>query len=289
MRLIICGASGYIGKRLVERARAQAHFEVLATSSRPQPGAWLLDLARPDLFDANLVQANDVLVLAAAISSPDVCEREHARAWATNVTGTAALVERIRGRGARVIFLSSDTVYGEQPDPFDERMACKPAGPYAEMKHEVERRFSGDAGFRSLRLSYVFSAADRFTRYLADCAARGMPAEIFDPFVRAIVHREDVVEVILAMAQRWPDLPQGVLNVGGPAALSRAEYAATLRDMVWPHLQLAMVTPDAQFFRNRPRHIAMQSPELAALLGRSPRTLAAAAAAEPLSPENTHG
>lgn len=285
MRLIVCGATGYVGARLADRATAR--FEVVRTSSRPLEGAWDLDLAQAHRFDAARVDAQDVLVLAAAISSPDLCERDHARAWAVNVAGTSQVIERVRARGARVIFLSSDTVYGEQAEPFDEQMPCNPAGPYAEMKRAVETRFSGDPGFHSLRLSYVFSAADRFTAYLRGCASRGVCAEIFDPFVRSVVYREDVVDTILAMALDWPALQNGVLNVGGPEALSRAAYASTLRDVAWPKLAFQVVEPDELFFRNRPRRIAMLSPGLPALLGRSPLTLAAATAAEQRSLEIT--
>ena len=285
MRLIVCGASGYIGARLMHRAGAAC--PVVGTSSRDVAGAWQLDLARPGRFDAGRIDRTDVFVLAAAISSPDVCERETDRAWALNVTGTTQVIEQVLGRGARVLFLSSDTVYGEQPEAFDERMPCNPAGPYAAMKREVERRFAGDGRFCTLRLSYVFSAQDRFTRYLRDCATRGLPAEVFDPFVRAVVHREDVVDAVLTLAHSQPEPFERVLNVGGPQALSRAAYAATLRDLAWPALRFEIVAPQPQFFRNRPQHIAMQSPRLAALLGRPPLSLAAAAASEPLQSEAT--
>lgn len=283
MRLIISGATGYVGSQLLSAATGQ--MAAVGASARALAGHWLLDLAQADRFDADLLMRGDVLVLAAAISSPDICEREHERAWAINVTGSAHIIETFLARGAKVIFLSSDTVYGEQAEPFDEAQAVNPAGPYGKMKWEIESRFLGDPGFRSLRLSYVFSAADRFTRYLRDCAHKGSEAEIFDPFVRAVVHRQDVVDAVLATARKWPDATRGVINVGGPKPLSREAMAQTLRQAAWPDLSYRVVSPDAQFFRNRPRQIAMHSPLLGALLGRDPHSLAEAAAAEPLVQE----
>ena len=99
----------------------------------------------------------------ASISAPDICAREHERAWSVNVTGTSEFISRTIERGGRVIFFSSDTVYGECEDPFDESALCKPAGEYAEMKHKVERRFIENPSFKSIRLSYVFSREDKFT------------------------------------------------------------------------------------------------------------------------------
>lgn len=75
---------------------------------------------------------------------------------------------------------------------FDETAACNPAGEYAAMKREVEQRFSDNASFKAIRLSYVFSPEDKFSRYLAGCAERNEEADLFHPFFRAIVHRDDV-------------------------------------------------------------------------------------------------
>lgn len=283
MKLIVCGASGYIGRRLISRAQT-AGVQVVGTSSRGNPGTLPLDLARAAEFSDGWWSAGDVLALAAAISAPDVCANDRSRALAVNVEGTGALVERALARGVRVAFFSSDTVYGERAEAFDESAPANPAGDYAQMKHAVEQRFAGQPGFKSLRLSYVFSRDDKFTKHLQACNDQGATAEIFHPFVRAVVHREDVVDGVLALARRWDAHPQSVFNFGGPQALSRVAFAETLRDAVWPRLRWAVVTPDDAFFRNRPRSIAMGCDGLAMLLGRTPRSIRAAAALEYMHP-----
>ena len=278
MKLLVCGASGYIGQPLVDRARGR--FDVLPTSSSGKAGTLPLDLAQPERFDYRCVGERDVVILAAAISAPDVCANERARALAVNVSGTGEFVERLLQRGARVIFLSSDTVYGQQSQPFDESAPCQPAGDYAQMKHEVEQRFCAEPSFKSLRLSYVFSRDDKFTRYLDSCRLKGNTAEVFDPFDRAVVHREDVIEAALNLAQQWDRHGQAVFNVGGPQLVSRVSMAQTLRDCAWPGLKIAVVKPGEDFFANRPRSILMRSPRLEALLGRPARTLTEAVALE---------
>jgi len=276
VKLVVCGAGGYIGQRLVARAAATA-VPVVATSSSGREGTLKLDLARAAEFDAGVLDRGDVIALAAAISAPDVCANDRPRALAVNVEGTGLLVERALARGARVAFFSSDTVYGERALLFDESAPANPAGDYAQMKHEVERRFAGEPGFKALRLSYVFSRDDKFTRHLQACRTRGVAAEIFDPFVRAVVHREDVVDGVLALARDWQVHARPVFNFGGPQALSRVAYVQALRAAVWPDLAWTVVTPDDAFFRNRPRSIHMGCDGLAALLGRAPRALAEAA------------
>jgi dTDP-4-dehydrorhamnose reductase len=269
MRSFVVGASGYIGKHLLTASAAPK----TGTSSKESPALLRLRLEFPDEFDYEIVQPADVFFLTAAISAPDVCAHEHARAWAVNVTGTSIFITKVIARGGRVVFFSSDTVYGERNDEFDERAACNPAGEYAQMKREIESHFLGNSLFKAIRLSYVFSKEDKFTKYLAGCAARSDDAEIFHPFYRAVIHRDDIVQGAIALAQRWDDFPHAAINFGGPAVLSRTEFAETLRETALPTLRFRVTEPDAEFFRNRPRVISMKSPILAKLLGRPALTL----------------
>ncbi|MGQ0650664.1 MAG: NAD-dependent epimerase/dehydratase family protein [Betaproteobacteria bacterium] len=263
-RLVVAGASGQVGRRILAAAR----WPALGTSSRDVPGMLRLDLAEPERFDYASLTANDVVVLAAGLSSPDACARHPERAAAVNVLGTARFMERALERDARVVFLSSDTVLGE------------PVAPYARMKREIEARFASHPRVRAVRLSYVFSREDPFTAYLAACAARGAEADIFHPFYRALVHREDVVEGILALAERWNEFAQPAINFGGPQLLSRVEIVETLQRLALPQLRWRAVEPPPDFFRNRPRSIAMSSPLLPLLLGRPARPLHEAIALE---------
>jgi nucleoside-diphosphate-sugar epimerase len=148
------------------------------------------------------------------------------------------------------------------------------------MKHEVEKRFIGNLQFKAIRLSYVFSREDRFTKYLSGCAKHGEAAEIFHPFYRAIIHRDDVVDGAIALALRWHEYPQPVINFGGPEVLARTEFAQVLKEVVLPDLRFSVTEPDAEFFKNRPRVIRMESPVLASLLGRATRKLRQAALME---------
>jgi len=269
LRFFIVGASGYIGKHLL----AASAGPKIGTSSSDSPAFVRLRLEEPEEFDYEIVHPGDLVFLTAAISAPDICTREHARAWAVNVTGTSAFIDRVMARGGRVVFFSSDTVYGERSDAFDERAVLNPAGDYAEMKQALEGRFRGNSLFKAIRLSYVFSREDKFTRYLVGCAARAEEAEIFRPFDRAVIHRDDVIDGAIALARRWDDLPNSAINFGGPAVVSRVEFAEALREVALPNLRFRVVEPDAKFFQSRPRVIAMQSPILAGLLGRPARTL----------------
>ena len=268
--LFIVGARGYIGRPLL--ASAKTVGSAIGTSSIGGNGLLHLRLDAPSDFDYGRISPSDFVMVTAAISAPDVCAREHDWAWKVNVTGTSSFIQSVIDCGARVVFFSSDTTYGERDDEFDETTVSNPAGEYAIMKHEIECQFSNCPSFKSIRLSYVFSKADKFSRYLAECAERNEEAELFHPFFRAIVHRVDVVEGAILLAKHWDEVPEKIINFGGPQVLSRIDFAECLRDAYLNKLRFKVTQPSDDFFRKRPRNIAMKSPLFHKLLGRSPST-----------------
>ena len=276
--LFIVGARGYIGSALF--ASVNKAGSAIGTSSSGENDLLPFRLDVPEEFDYRKIRPGDVVMLTAAISAPDICSRDHDRAWAVNVTGTSTFIQSVIDRGARVIFFSSDTVYGEREVEFDETAKCNPLGEYAEMKHEVEQKFSNNALFKTIRLSYVFSREDKLSHYLARCTERNEEAHLFHPFFRAIVHRDDVVEGLLALAEQWDYVPEQAINFGGPQVLSRVDFAECLRLACYHELRVKVTEPDVDFFKNRPRVIAMTSPVFARLLGRQPHTLYEAARLE---------
>lgn len=283
--LLTVGATGFVGSALLKEALKLG--PALGTSSSARDGLLLLRLDAPEAFDYGRVHRGDVVFLTAAISAPDIVSRDYDRAWQVNVTGTSSFIEQVIDRGGRVVFFSSDTVYGEREDRFDETAPCCPAGDYAQMKYEVEQRFASHPSFKTIRLSYVFSREDKFSRYLAACAERDELADLFHPFSRAIVHRDDVVSGALALALRWDQVPEKVINFSGPQVLSRIEFAECLREMHLHRLRFQVTDPGAEFFKNRPRVIAMTSSVFSRLLERQPRTLQEAAQREFATFKNT--
>ena len=270
-KLVIVGATGYVGKAIY--AQSLNDFEIIRTSTQGGSDLVSLDLRDPQAYDYSNIDSKTYVAVLAAISSPDICANQNSYAWAVNVLGTAEFIEQILARKGRVIFFSSDTVYGERDEETDERAPVNPAGEYALMKNAIEQKFLNHPSFKTVRLSYVFSKTDKFTRYLIELAERNEEVEIFHPFYRSIIHLDDVSEGILSLINKWHIFPQSIINFGGPENLSRLEFAQILKEMVIKNLRYRVSLPDDSFFKNRPRKISMQSNLLENLLGRSTRSL----------------
>ena len=204
--LKIIGATGNVGKRLLEKSLDVWHDDVEAIATR---------LDKDELeYDFDSLGHEDVIAFCAAISEPTVCAKNPELARKVNVTKTIEFIERSTHKGARVVFLSSDAVYGNIDNQFDEQWQKDPIGVYGEMKSEVEEYFRGNPDVKVLRSSFNFFKEDRFTSYLQKCALNDEVAEVFSPFERSVIHRDDTVDAILSLSRNWEG-PQ-FINCGGP-------------------------------------------------------------------------
>ena len=269
-RVFIIGASGYIGNALTQKC---VNFDLQLTSSRSLAGHHLLDLKKAENFNYKQVKSGDFIIFASAISSPEVCNNEYSYARQINVSGTTEFIRRVIDIGARVIFLSSDTVYGECSAPVYESSSCNPLGHYAEMKHEVEKEFQDEYLFKTTRLSYVFSKNDKFTKFIASSVYCPQPVEIYKHFHRSIVYLGDVLDGIFELIINWEIHHRSTFNFAGPATISREDFVRLLKSKYFYDLKYTIGESDDEFWQNRPRRIEMASNSFETLLGRKAKTL----------------
>lgn len=225
MRTVVTGATGFVGRYLVETLR-EAGYETLACGG-PNDGDALpidlldlasiraaLDLGKPDV----------VFHLAAATFVPDAIA-DPSQTYDVNVRGTANVAQAIRDYAretdarVRLLFTSSAEVYGVQPPdayPLNEARAPSPANPYAASKAAAEMVLLGEA--RSLRLDVVIARAfnhigpgqsERFVvaSFAAQLAkiAGGAPPQLYVGNLdakRDFLDVRDVVRAYVALAER---------------------------------------------------------------------------------------
>ena len=261
--------TGNIGKRILEKGDNINVISKKELNLEFSPLNYNFD---KDSIGGTVLREGDTIIFTAAISEPAIVSAQFEKATRVNVESTGEFIQGAIDLGCKVLFLSSDTVYGDVETGFDESHPINPKGAYAEMKSIVEKRFEGNPNFKSFRCSLNFYKDDRFTQYLKTCAANNVEADIFDPLTRAIVHRDDTVDAILAVANDW-NLAEGqYTNCGGPQVLSRAQIAETMKRVALPNLQFKVSRPPSKFYTDRPAFIEMKSPNLKRILGRSPVT-----------------
>lgn len=225
---LIIGASGYVGSALFDACTMRGD-DVVGTYSRDHGGRPLarFDLACDDirpLADRTGGGSNKIAVICAAISKISTCRSDNDRARAVNVTGTKRTIDSLCEMGWRVIFLSSDNVFGgERGDRSDDDKQA-PVNEYGRMKAEIETYMINEHPDSCVfRLSKVIGDMDHphdmlrewKTQALAGETIRCIRGNIFNP-----VYVGDVTECV-ELAQRHK--LSGIYNICGDRKESRAE------------------------------------------------------------------
>ena len=141
MTYLVTGATGFIGRHLVERLLAEgASVRILTRGRKPLPESWRdrVQVAQGDLTDTSTLPSavagcDTVFHLAGEL-------RDAARMHATNVLGTQNLLAACRGVVSHIVHLSSVGVMGaRQPGGVDETVPCHPQDAYEQSKYAAEQ------------------------------------------------------------------------------------------------------------------------------------------------------
>lgn len=211
-RILVTGASGFVGGRLLDRFRDRGDVELhgLGRRSRPGPGYTSHDLGEPlrALSDPSFVP--DVVIHAAARATPWGSAAEFHR---DNVAATQHMLDYCLAHGRpRVIYVSSSSVF-YQDGPQLGLTEQSPIGPrfvnrYAQTKAAGERLVQAYPGSWAIaRPRAVFGPGDTvlFPRILAAAKAGRLPR--FDtgavgPAMGDLIYVDTLVDYLLALALR---------------------------------------------------------------------------------------
>ncbi|ANE81778.1 dTDP-4-dehydrorhamnose reductase [Mycobacterium adipatum] len=134
-RIVITGAGGQVGRFLGAELTARGRDLLACTSVQ-----W--DITDPAAGD-DIVAPGDVVINCAALTAVDVAEAEPARAYAVNATGAGNVARACAARGARLVHISTDYVFGGDfdgaPRPYDVDDPVGPRSVYGQSKLAGER------------------------------------------------------------------------------------------------------------------------------------------------------
>lgn len=260
MNVAIIGSSGYIAGYIKNNLLSSDLMINILSLDCTSESDIFLDLNKPTEFAYNILQTVSYVIFTAAVSSPDKCAADFEKCWKINVVGTEYFIQKALENGCKVLFFSSDAVFGEFSEEIAyENTMTKAASAYGYMKKHVEDHFRGEKDFKAIRLSYVISSKDRFTTYCLNCIQKKKVVEIYHPFYRNCVSVHDVVNVIIWLLKQWDRLPSQFLNIAGTELVSRIQIADELNCLMNNQLKYSILNPGEEFFKNRARITHMGS------------------------------
>lgn len=246
MKVLLTGASGFLGRRVAELVVAGRHDVVSIGRSAPdraEPTA--VHFIRADLADGVEVrraagEAGDVdsIIHLAAMVPKNVGQDEAATAFATNLMGTIHVFGAFGRAGQANIVASTAEVYGlpEGHDKLREESEPRPLSWYGASKVAAEvycRTLEHHDHMRIaiLRFTVLYGAGDTIERAIPNFvrnAVRGEPIGIFGgEELRDYLHVEDAAQAVIVA---WQRRLSGTYNVGSGRGVAVRDAAdAVLR------------------------------------------------------------
>jgi dTDP-4-dehydrorhamnose reductase len=142
MRILITGVTGFVGRNLAYYWLYQTDLMIVGTGrslERPAHLPEAIHYIPLQLTDAVAVMQAiaafkpDVVIHSAAMSKPNDCEVEQQLCYEVNVNATRYVVEACRQTGSRLVYMSTDFVFGDH-GPFAEDDNYDPVNYYGHSK-----------------------------------------------------------------------------------------------------------------------------------------------------------
>lgn len=150
MKIAITGSAGLFGHGL---AQVISERHTVFAMGRPEADITKFEEVRT----AFLKFRPEVVIHAAAIPSPDVCEADPAQAYLVNVLGTRHVADAANEIGAGVAYISSDSVFdGEKQTPYVESDPTIPPTVYGRTKLRSEHLVAALPRHWIFRVSVLF-------------------------------------------------------------------------------------------------------------------------------------
>ena len=253
MNILIIGANGFTGRRMLDDLVSCGKYNMTASSLRDDiaPGDGYRFI-RADIRRAAEVQAlfkevcPDVVINTSALSVPDFCETHHSEARATNVIAVEHLAHACEQYGSRFIHLSTDFV-------FDGRSECL----YV-TKLEGEQRVSEYcSNYAIVRVVVVYGKAlpgqhGNILQLVADKLRNGETVRVVSDQWRTPTFVGDISEGV----ERLMHHPRnGIYHICGSDCVSIAEIAYRVADVLGLDRSLIqpVTTEEMQEATPRPR------------------------------------
>lgn len=249
MRILVIGASGFIGRYLVRRLGEASGHEVSCTFHSRLPGDDANPWRRVDLTDAvglgELFRLSrpDVVVHLAAMADVGGAERDPERATAVNVAATSSIARLSESWGARLLFISSEYVFDGGRGFYREDDAPNPITHYGRTKWEAEQEVAKLASQGSvLRTSIVYGWPEpgrrNFVPWLIDRLRSGQSYHGSTDVMRTPVYVEHLVDGIVKLVEEFQP---GTHHVAGGDWVSMYHFAVAVSEGF--RLERGLVTP----------------------------------------------
>lgn len=272
MKLLVTGASGFLGKRTA------AYFEKLGCRVMTPSHAELEITNETGVRNWFRENKPDAVIHTAAVSDTGLCQQKPEWSERINVDGCVNLAKSCREFGGKLVICSSDQVYfgSKLPGPHKEEEALSPANVYGSQKLRAEQLCLGEnPDTVCLRLSWMYdsvSCPGEHGHFLT--TFRGALEDATKPLTWPVHDRRGITPVmyVIENLSKALQLPGGVYNFGSENRENTYDTVKSVLEALEMQSALARLTPNEQAFADSPRDISMDTGKIRAAGIRFPTT-----------------
>ncbi|MHB8110071.1 MAG: SDR family oxidoreductase [Syntrophorhabdaceae bacterium] len=234
--MLITGASGMLGSNLAYYFRETYNVTGLYNDNPIAMNGVNMQrvniLSEKDLRLAIDEASPDVLVHCVGLTNVDTCEIEHEKADMLNVTGTKVIADSIKGLKAKLIYVSSDSVYDGKKGMFSEADAVNPQNYYGMTKYLGELETLKIENSLVMRTNFFGWNIRHTRRSIAEWVmhelSHGNTIQGFNDVFFSSLYTFDLAKMLDISLNR--DIA-GIFNFGSAQPLSKHEFAIELSQL----------------------------------------------------------
>lgn len=221
--ILVTGASGFLGRYVVEALRAAGHSVVAPTHGKMN----IADAESVKQYFAALPAATHSeklwVVHCAALSSTAYCKDHPDESMSVNVVGTLNVAQECARRGAHLIYCSSDQVYSgcTLERALSEDLPLEPNNVYGAhkllMEEQVQKVLPSAIGLR-LTWMYATQPPHGIMKSMQDAAANGVLMRVSSREHRGMTPVVLVAGGIVALIEK--NVAGGIYNFGCPNSMT---------------------------------------------------------------------
>lgn len=230
MKVLIVGASGFVGSYLMGACRGRG-WDVTGTyGEHPQEGLVPLHMTDPSSVTDVMRQVNpEVVFLTAFNPNVEYCERHPQETWEANVLGNANVIHAAQSIGAKIVYFSSDYVFNGKKAPYCETDSPDPICEYGRQKLAVEKIIQALPGFHLIiRTAVVYGWEERgknFFCHVLSVLKKGETIMVPVDQIRTPTLVDDLAEASCMLTEKDA---AGVVHIAGPDRISRFAFAKAI-------------------------------------------------------------
>ena len=237
MKILLTGANGLLGQKLVERLAPQSDITLMATSrgenkifyNLPNYEYRSLDVTQPEQVDQVIGEEKpDVIIHTAALTKVDHCEQHQEECWQLNVTAVDHLLRACEQHDCFFVHLSTDFIFSGDRRLLTEEDQPAPVNYYGESKLASEKLVrESSARWAIARTALVYGIVPHMSRsniilWVKDSLEKGKVVNVVDDQFRTPTLAEDLAQGCALIAQQQSP---GVFNISSEELLTPYEMA----------------------------------------------------------------